>query len=248
MIANCTCGTSVEVRLDLNTNDVICQNEIDGKICGRVVDISSFMKTAMRASGDVVRDTKPKIPFGGMLSVCQKCGKEFSAEIDKKTHKCHCPKCKTEFKLSTLFKERLIQYKIYVGQSASLVEKDGSKDEEDLGGVSPVARGVIKTAAVEVEDDDEDGDIKKMFGESKIEKPVAVNKLKERALAEKGLLKKPTFKRITTDSNGDPIGAKAVFHPKSEESDAELVADLEGRAPIKAKKTPQKAVKKVKNK
>ncbi len=87
-----------------------------------------------------------------------------------------------------------------------------------------------------------------MFGESKIEKPKAVNKLKEKALAEKGLLKKPTFKRITTDSNGDPIGAKAVFHPEAEEADAELNADLEGRPRAASKKAPKKASKKVKNK
>jgi DNA-directed RNA polymerase subunit RPC12/RpoP len=250
MIANCTCGTSVEVKLDLNTDEVICQNEVGGKVCGRVVEISSFMKGAMRSSGDVIRDTKPKIPFGGMLSVCQKCGKEFSAELDRKTHKCHCPKCKTEFKISNLFKERLLQYKIFVGQSATLVEKDATKDEEDLGEVAPARQ--VKTASVESDDDSgDDEDIKKMFGESSIEKPKAVNKLKERALKEKGLLKKPTFKRITTDSNGDPIGGKALFHPESEESDAQLVADLEGRPKSPAFSKDKKAAKpskKVKNK
>jgi hypothetical protein len=247
MIANCICGTSVEVKLSLETNEAICQNEK----CGAVVELSDFMKNAMRANGDVIRETRPKIPMGGMLSVCQRCGKEFSAELDRKTLKCHCPKCKTEFKLSAPFKERLKQYKIFVGESSKILARDEGAEPDDTGSVAPDTRAV-KRAAVEARDDGEDDDIKKMFGDAKIEKPVAVNKLKEKALKEKGLLKKPTVKRITVDSNGDPIGAKAVFHPEAEAADAELTADLEGRTQpkvvAKAKKTAQKPSKKVKNK
>jgi DNA-directed RNA polymerase subunit RPC12/RpoP len=244
MIADCVCGTSVEVKLDLNTNEAVCQNEL----CGKVVAISSFMKTAMRANGDVVRDTKPKIPFGGMLSVCQKCNKEFSAELDRKTLKCHCPKCKTEFKLSGLFKERLIEYKIFVGESEKIIKRDEAKNEDDSGEVAPVKAPRTKTASIDDEMDSDEQDIKSMFGDSKIEKPKAINKLKEKAMKEKGLLKKPTFKRITTDSNGDPIGGKTLFHPEAEESDAELTADLEGRKQPASKKAIQKTSKKVKNK
>ena len=249
MIANCSCGTSVEVKLDLGTDEAICQNEINGKVCGRVVELSSFMKNAMRANGDVIRDTKPKIPFGGMLSVCQKCGKEFSAELDRKTLKCHCPKCKTEFKLSNLFKERLMEYKIYKGESDKILKQnEDTEDDSDTGEVAPARKSPIKTAAVE----DDDEAIKDVFGPSKLEKPKAINKLKERALKEKGLLQKPVIKRRNVDSNGDPIGGRVVFHPEAEESDAELVADLEGRnKPAPAKKTakaPQKTSKKIKNK
>lgn len=241
MIVNCSCASAVEAKLSLDTNEAICQE------CGEIVEISSFMKNAMKANGDVIRDTRPKIPMGGMLSVCQKCGKEFSAELDRKTLKCHCPKCKTEFKLSAPFKERLKQYKVFVGESAKILEKDEAAEPDDLGDVAPATtRGTVKRASVIEPEEDED--IKKVFGEAKIEKPVAINKLKEKALKEKGLLKKPAFKRIITDSNGDPIGGKSVFHPEEEAADAELTADLEGRSQLKAKKSPQKASKKVKNK
>ena len=239
MIADCVCGTSVEVKLDLNTNEAICQNEN----CGKVVAISSFMKTAMRANGDVVRDTKPKIPFGGMLSVCQKCSKEFSAELDRKTLKCHCPKCKTEFKLSQLFKERLIEYKIYVGESEKILKRDESiQRDDDVADVAPA-----RTAKIEESDEGGD-DIKKLFGDSKIEKPKVVNKMKERALAAKKLTKKPVIARVNVDSNGDPIGGQTIFHPEAEESDAQLTADLEGRKTPKPQKALKKTSKKVKNK
>jgi len=249
MIVNCRCATSVEAKLSLDTDEVICQE------CGEIVEISSFMKGAMRSTGDVIRDTRPKIPMGGMLSVCQKCGKEFSAELDRKTKKCHCPKCKTEFKLSGMATDRLLEYKIFVGQSADLIKKDEDKDEDGVGDVAPASRAQIKTASYD--DDDDNEEIKNVFGSSKIDKPKAVNKLKEKALKEKGLLQNKAIKRRNVDSNGDPIGGKVVFHPEAEESDAQLIADLEGRsgpetksvrAPKAAKAAKSKAPKKVKNK
>jgi DNA-directed RNA polymerase subunit RPC12/RpoP len=228
MIVNCACATSVEAKLSLDSGEVVCQS------CGNVIEISSFMKNAMRANGDVVRDTKPKIPFGGMLSVCQKCGKEFSAELNKKTQKCHCPKCKTEFKISNMAKDRLIEYKIFVGESEKIIKQDESIQRDD-------EVGEVASARIE---NDSDSEIKDIFRDERDDKPKSINKNKEKAALAKGLSKRPVIKRQNIDSNGDRIGGNVVFHPEAEENDAQLAADLEGRVHTETKKSS----KKVKNK
>ena len=86
MIAECKCSTTVEALLDVDTDKIMCQN------CGEEIEnISSFMKTTMKQTGQIIRNGNgAKVPKGGMLVECTNqpegkyCGHKFPALLERK--------------------------------------------------------------------------------------------------------------------------------------------------------------------
>ena len=96
MLTECKCGNPVEAKLDVETNQVICQN------CGKEIDnISEFAKNTMKMNNDVVKSKATTVPIGGMQVECNHCHKNIVALLKKKDDKCYCPKCSKVVGLSS---------------------------------------------------------------------------------------------------------------------------------------------------
>jgi hypothetical protein len=111
MITECKCGTTVEAKLDVEKNEVICMN------CKEVIPVTDFMKASLKSQGDIIRNAgkDSRIPEGGMKITCasQKCGKEFSAVLRKKDNEVYCPYCQTVASLSAYAKALLRENGVY---------------------------------------------------------------------------------------------------------------------------------------
>jgi len=122
MITECKCGNPVEAKLDVSTNQIICQE------CGEEIEnMSDFAKAQMKSNGDVVRnDALHKVPEGGMQVECGSCQKSMVALLNKKDDKAYCPKCGEKQKLSSYATALLRENGQYEGTVKE--EKLGSDD------------------------------------------------------------------------------------------------------------------------
>jgi transcription elongation factor Elf1 len=110
MIGECPrCGSGSVLKLDVKQNKVICeqcQKEVKG--------LSPFMITNMRQQGDTVKnEEKIKVPEGGIIAECKKCGAKSSAELNRKDHKAYCTECDTDLGLTELMTQLLKENGIY---------------------------------------------------------------------------------------------------------------------------------------
>jgi DNA-directed RNA polymerase subunit RPC12/RpoP len=135
MITECTkCGTTTEAKLDVNKNKVFCMNPK----CGAEIYVTDMMKNLMKLQGDIIRNDKNvKIPEGGMRVECSnsKCGKSFSAVLNKKDEEVYCPYCGERFNISPLAKGILRENGIYEGSQKVQVIEDNIPPQADENGV-----------------------------------------------------------------------------------------------------------------
>ncbi len=126
MITECRCSTTVEAKLDVDSNKVICQN------CGEIIELTEFMKSSMKSNGDIIRKTgtNTMIPEGGMLVECKnsKCNNKFAALLEKKDDECYCPKCHDKLELNVFSKALLKENGQYLGYAN--IEKPVINDVE----------------------------------------------------------------------------------------------------------------------
>ena len=125
MLTECTCGTNVEAKLDIEKNVVVCTN------CYKEIELNDFTKTMMRQRGDILEKKKVTIPPNGLQYTCdnQKCSKTFSAEVNRKDNKVHCSYCGFICKVSDITIERLKEAGVYDGYTDSYFKDEGESQE-----------------------------------------------------------------------------------------------------------------------
>ena len=115
MLIMCTtkgCRQMSEAKLDLKSNDVICEE------CGNVIEnVTPFMKKSLKSIGQVIR-YKTKEAF---QALCKNCN--ANRPLTLKDGKAHCKTCDTQVVVSDAFLNGL---KIYLDNKT----KDSSSEEK----------------------------------------------------------------------------------------------------------------------
>ena len=126
MLLDCSCGVSVEGKLDVDKSKVFCMN------CWKEVEVSDFTKTMMKSRNDIIDRKQITLPPHGFRVECgqKSCNKEFVAEVNKKSGKVFCPFCKTEAKLSQITIDMLVENKVFEGYTKAYFEKDDKAHKE----------------------------------------------------------------------------------------------------------------------
>jgi len=142
MLTECKCGNPVEAKLDVETNQIICQS------CGKEIEnMSEFAKARMKQDGDIVRnDSLHKVPEGGMQIECNKCQKNIIALLNKKDDKAYCPKCGEKQKLSSYATALLREN----GQYDGVANKEENPASFDLDLESEAGVGQSSTPEIKV--------------------------------------------------------------------------------------------------
>lgn len=113
MLINCNnkgCMKTTEARLNLKTNEVVCQE------CGGVItNVTEFTKRTLKTMGQVIK-VNEKVPF---MARCPKCAKDVSLYI--KDDKAYCKECNSEVTITKAYFMGLKQY----------LENKEKEDQED---------------------------------------------------------------------------------------------------------------------
>lgn len=134
MLVNCNnkgCMKTTEAKLNLKTNEVICQE------CGKVItNVTEFTKRNMKMLGQVIK-VNEKVPF---MARCPKCAKDVSLYIQD--DKAYCKECNSEVTITKAYFMGLKQY-------LENKEKEDLEDEKEEPQKTKRGRKP-KTEAVEV--------------------------------------------------------------------------------------------------
>lgn len=130
MIISCDkCGEGNEGKLDLSTNTVVCL-KCRAKGERTEIKMTPFFIQMMKDRKDILDDSDQiKIPPNGMLASCenQKCGKSFSAEVDREKDTVSCPYCGTAANLSFIAKNMLRSHDLFIGATARYFAQEGKE-------------------------------------------------------------------------------------------------------------------------
>lgn len=102
MLINCDnkgCSKSTEALLNVETNEVICQE------CGQPIkNISNIMKRTLKATGNIIRSNLKK----AFMMACRTCNANREVVLDASTNTV-CKVCGTEIKVQAAMKQAMIE-------------------------------------------------------------------------------------------------------------------------------------------
>lgn len=99
MLIECRkCWNRTEAKLDVDTNEVICED------CGEPTEVNNFIKKSLKDIGQIIR-TADKKPFSLLCSNCNR-----KRTVYMKDDKVFCDFCDTRIIVSNHFKTALKEY------------------------------------------------------------------------------------------------------------------------------------------
>ena len=101
MNGNCDnkgCGKTTELMLDVDTNEVVCQE------CGKPIKgIVETMKKMLKQQGKVIRSSIKK----SFMMACRQCNANREVKLDRSTNKALCKVCGSEVSVHPIMLEAM---------------------------------------------------------------------------------------------------------------------------------------------